>query len=67
MKWRDTLDAEFTNWTQGAWERAREKCPKIKCAWMLPHLKWIAFVSLLFGIVFLMAFVFVATGSARSE
>jgi hypothetical protein len=66
-KWREVLDAEFKTWREGAWERAQAKYPGIKFVRALPHLKWVAFVALLFGVIFLMAFVFVGTGAPPAE
>jgi hypothetical protein len=63
-RWRQILDAKFAPWQEGARERALAEYPNIRLIWLLPWLKWIGLLWLLLGMIFLMVFVFIATGVA---
>jgi len=63
-RWRQILDAKFAPWQEGARERALAEYPNIRLIWLLSWLKWIGLLWLLLGMIFLMVFVFIATGVA---
>jgi hypothetical protein len=65
--WRKIIDKEFSPWREGARERALSAYPGIRFIWLLPWLKWVGFGLLLVGMLFLMAFVFVGTGTTAAE